>query len=116
MDTGIKERFSEADICAFLPEDLALYSVWMPGDDPSGATITEIYPRVKRADSLIIENDDMALACTIYLMQSGVPVFKDARMETAYCDAVVDGLKRGLAPVAARDAALSAIGMEKAAL
>ena len=107
MEAVGADHFSEQKIREFLPENLALYSVWMPGSDPAAATITEIYPRMNRADVLTIENDGLALACTIFLIQSGVPLFSDVHKHDAYCDALVAGLKRGLEPQTARDAALA---------
>ena len=89
--------------------------MWMPGDYPSASTITEIYPQMNRADVVTIENDGLALACAVYLMRSGVPVFGDVHEHDAYCDALVAGLKRGLEPRTARDAALADVQHTSAA-
>jgi len=89
----------------FLPLDLALYSIWMPGDATTAAIQSTRLNPVRTYDE-IIELDDVHAACAEYLLRSGAPVFRDARAHRRYTGALEDRLREGLGPAAARDAAL----------
>jgi hypothetical protein len=89
----------------FLPLDVALYSIWMPGDLTTAAIQSTRLNPVRTYDE-IIELDDVHAACVAYLLRSGAPVFRDAKALRTYTEALEDRLRQGLAPAAARDAAL----------
>ena len=110
MDRRVRDRISNEVIQAYLPENNALYSVWMPGD-PTTAVITVVIERLRRAYTDTIEDDNVAEACAIYLIESGAPVFTDVAKHNAYCKAFEDGLRAALTPEDAREAALQAVGM-----
>jgi hypothetical protein len=90
----------------FLPLDVALYSIWMPGDLGTAAIQSTRLNPVRTYDE-IIEPDDVHAACAAYLLRSGAPVFRDAKAHRTYTEALEDRLRQGLAPAAARDAALA---------
>jgi hypothetical protein len=89
----------------FLPLDVAQYSLWMPGDLATAAIQSTRLNPVRTYDE-IIELDDVHAACVTYLLRSGAPVFRDAKAHGIYTQALEDRLRQGLAPAAARDAAL----------
>jgi hypothetical protein len=89
----------------FLPLDVALYSVWMPGDPTTAAIQSTRLDPVCTYDE-IVELDDVHAACAAYLLRSGAPVFRDANARRTYTEALERRLRQGLAPAAARDAAL----------
>lgn len=94
---------------AFLPFDLAAYSMWMPGDPSTGAiTCTTVDP-VCTYDE-IIEPDDVRDACVAYLLRAGVPAFRDAKVHRSYTSALEAGLRQGLDPAQARELALRETG------
>lgn len=93
----------------FLPLDVALYSVWMPGDMETAAIQSTRLDPIRTYDE-IIERDDVHAACAAYLLGSGAPVFRDAKAHRDYTRALENQLRRGLAPAAARDAALRESG------
>ena len=96
----------------FLPLDLALYSVSVPGDVTTSSILSTRLDPV-RTYYEIIELDDVADACTTYLIGAGAPVFRDVGALFAYTAALEDQLRRGLAPAAAREAALRASGAQQ---
>jgi hypothetical protein len=89
----------------FLSLDIALYSVWMPGDPTTAAIQSTRLDPVCTYDE-IVELDDVHAACAAYLLRSGAPVFRDANAHRTYTEALEGRLRQGLAPAAARDAAL----------
>lgn len=89
----------------FLPLDVALYSVWMPGDLTTAAIQSTRLDPVCTYDE-IVELDDVHAACAAYLFRSGAPVFRDADARRTYTEALEGRLRQGFAPAAARDAAL----------
>ena len=104
---------TEEIVREFLPLDLALYSVWMPGDVTTAAIqSTSLDPICTYHE--IIELDDVHAACTAYLVRVDAPVFRDARAHRDYTRALEDQLRRGLPPAEARDAALWAIDAQSA--
>ena len=96
---------TEEVVREFLPLDIALYSMWMPGDVTTAAIHSTHVNPVRTYDELI-ELDDIHAACADYLLRSGAPVFRDARAHRHYTEALEHRLREGLAPAAARDAAL----------
>ena len=89
----------------YLTRDIALYSLWMPGDISTSAiqfTDSELLVTF----SYIIEKDDIADVCTTYLVNAGAPVFTDAKLRRAYTTELENQLRHGLSPEAAREAAL----------
>jgi len=98
---------TEDVILQYLTEDIALYSIYMPaGVTTASITVTrEVAGSVETYDELI-ELDDVAEACTNYLIRSGCPVFDDARAQDAYRKALEHQLRQGVVPQAARDTAL----------
>jgi len=89
----------------FLPLDMALYSMWMPGDVTTAAIQSTRLNPVRTYDE-IIELDDVHAACAAYLVRMGAPVFRDAKAHAGYVKALEAQLTQGLGPAAARDAAL----------
>jgi hypothetical protein len=89
----------------FLPLDVALYSVWMPGDPTTAAIQSTRLDPVCTYDE-VVELDDVHAACAAWLLRSGAPVFRDANARRSYTAALEGRLRQGLAPAAARDAAL----------
>ncbi len=91
----------------FLPLDLALYSVWMPGDVTTAAIQSTSFDPICTYDE-IIELDDVHAACAAYLIRAGVPTFRNAKEQGAYTAALEDQLRLGLRPAEARSAAMRA--------
>ena len=102
---------TEEIVREFLPLDLALYSVRMPGDVTTSVILSTRLDPI-RTYYEIIEIDDVAEACTTYLIRMGAPVFRDARARRDYTNALEGQLRQGLAPTEARDAALRACGVQ----
>ena len=90
----------------YITDDIALYSLWMPGDI-STSLISVTKPEFLQTFDCIIEIDDVALACVGYLISTGVPVFKTTRLQTAYTAELEEQLRRGLSPADAQRAALA---------
>jgi len=99
---------TEDIIRQFLPLDLALYSVWMPGDVTTAVIASTRLDPLDTYDE-IIELDDVGVACADYLVRAGAPTFRSVRDQDAYITALEDRWRQGLQPAEARDAALRTI-------
>ena len=99
-------------VLSYLTLDLALYSMWMPGDITTASILgTRLHP-VGTYDE-IIEPDDVHLACAAYLVRIGAPIFTKVKAHDAYTSELERQLRQGMPPEAARDAALKATGTLK---
>lgn len=98
---------TEEIVREFLPLDLALYSIWMPGDVTTAAIQSTRLDPIRTYDE-IIELDDVHATCAAYLVRAGAPTFHDAKEQGAYTKALEDQLRCGLRPTEARSAALRA--------
>jgi hypothetical protein len=92
----------------FLPLDVALYSLWMPGDLATAAIQSTRVDPVRTYDE-IIEPDDVQEACTAWLLRAGAPFFRDAQEQRRYTAALESALRQGLEPAQARARALLAV-------
>lgn len=94
----------------FLPHPLALYSVVMSGDiTTSSILFTTRDPVCSYYET--IEIDNIAEACTKYLIEAGVPVFREANSERDYLAALETQLRAGTVPEQARANALREVGL-----
>jgi hypothetical protein len=84
-------------------EHMALYSMWTPGDVTTAAIRSTRLNPVRAWDESNLTTSRSLLA---YLIRMGASVFRDAKAHAAYVKALEAQLLQGLAPAAARDAAL----------
>lgn len=89
----------------YLPLDLALYAMWMPGDITTASIQSTGLDPVCTYDE-IIERDEIHAACAEYLIRSGAPVFTTTRALDFYTTELEHQLRQGALPAMARDAAL----------
>jgi hypothetical protein len=100
---------TEDVIRGYLSLDLALYSMWMPGDITTASIQSTRLDPVRTYDE-IIEYDDVHFACAAYLVRVGAPVFTKVKAHDAYTSELERRLRQGMPPETARDAALEATG------
>ena len=108
-----KGPIDENVIREYLPLDVELYSISMPGDVTT-SVIYDTWPDTLTTYYNLIEIDEVADACTKYLIQSGAPVFTDARRHRIYAKNLEAELRKGLRPAEARDAALRSLEQDLA--
>ncbi len=106
-------QVGEDVIRQYLPLDIELYSISTSGD------ITTSVIFVTRPETMItyydlIEIDEVADACTRYLIQAGAPVFTEMRRLKAYTGKLEAELRKGVRPAEARDAALRSLEQDLA--
>ena len=89
----------------YIIDDIALYSIWMPGDISTSAIAVTETDSFQTFD-YIIKKDDSALVCIEYLINAGAPVFKTTKLQSVYTAELENQLRRGLSPTGARDVAL----------
>ncbi len=100
---------NDDDVLRYLTHDLALYSMWMPGDISTASIQSTRLDPVCTYDE-IIDHDDVHLACAAYLVRVGAPIFTKVKAHDAYTSELERHLRRGMPAKAARDAALKATG------
>ena len=114
--TSTGELVPESVVRTYLPSDIALYSMWMPGDETTAAIQSTTTDPICTYDE-VIEIDTIHQACALYLIRAGAPVFRNAAVHHRYTKALEAELRRGLAPIDARDMAMRAVasGVDAAA-
>ena len=97
----------------YLPLDIELYSILMPGDMTT-SVIYSTWPDTMKTYYNLIEINEIADACTRYLIQAGTPVFTEMRRLKAYTGKLEAELRKGVRPAEARDAALRSLEQDLA--
>ena len=97
----------------YLTLDIELYSISMLGDMTT-SVIYSTWPDTMKTYYDLVEIDEVADACTRYLIQAGAPVFTEMRRLKAYTGKLEAELRKGVRPAEARDAALRSLEQDLA--